>query len=284
LTEHLQVEDDGDGAMRREARACWQRAAEAWDRFVEGGLDFYRYELHGPALLAACGRVADLDVLELGCGQGWFCRQLADAGARVTGIDWAAEAIARARAYEQRQPRGVSYHVMDAMGADEHFAAGSFDLVTGCHSLMDMPDPAEALAAAVWMLRPGGRVVFSICHPGTDTPYREWDRDADGNKVGRPLKIDRYYDRRPRTLHWTMERLSMPFDTVQFSWTLEQWSAMIHDAGLVIERLHEPRPSAAAVERRPELEDAWRLPYTLIFELRPRPLEWEQYPDLHAPR
>jgi hypothetical protein len=47
---------------------------------------------------------------------------------------------------------------------------------------MDMPDPGRALAAAAKLLRPNGRLVFSICHPCTDTPYRQWDRDAGGSE------------------------------------------------------------------------------------------------------
>ena len=50
---------------------AWDIAAEAWDDFVESGKDYYRIEVHGPALLDACGDVAGLGILDLGCGQGW---------------------------------------------------------------------------------------------------------------------------------------------------------------------------------------------------------------------
>ncbi|MFL5358034.1 hypothetical protein [Archangium sp.] len=59
------------------SHSYWDESADAWNHFVESGLDYYRVELHGPALLEACGEVTGLEVLDLGCGQGWFSRQVA---------------------------------------------------------------------------------------------------------------------------------------------------------------------------------------------------------------
>ena len=47
-----------------DAKNAWDFAADAWDAFVESGADYYRHEVHGPALLAMCQPVADLDVLD----------------------------------------------------------------------------------------------------------------------------------------------------------------------------------------------------------------------------
>ena len=85
-----------------DARAAWNEGAEAWEAFVESGDDYYRHEVHGPALLAACEPVDGLAVLDLGCGQGYFSRLLARRGAQVIGIDIADQAIAYARQHEPR--------------------------------------------------------------------------------------------------------------------------------------------------------------------------------------
>ncbi len=44
--------------------------------------------------------------------------------------------------------------------------------------------------------------------------------------------------------------------------------------------MHEPRPDPEAVERVPELEDCARVPYFLIFDLMPTPIQPER---LEAP-
>ena len=59
-----------DEVLITDPAAAWDAAATAWDEFVETGLDYWRTEVHGPALLAACGDIHDQRVLDLGCGQG----------------------------------------------------------------------------------------------------------------------------------------------------------------------------------------------------------------------
>lgn len=266
------IEEDLTGRRARSefddslARSCWDDSADAWNHFVESGLDYYRSDLHGPALLAACTPVRGLDALDLGCGQGWFSRQLARQGAHVVGVDWSQGAIAHARRHEAGEPLGAIYEVMDAALVAERFDPASFDLITGCMSIMDMPKPKEVLAAALPLLRERGRLIFSISHPVTDSTYRDWERDENGRQLA--LKIDRYFEAAPSILEWSMKRLPQPFRTVQYRHTLEQWSRMIEDAGFAIVRLREPRPSAEALARCPDLEDANRVPFFLILELR----------------
>ena len=255
--------DDTEG--RDEARAAWNGGAAAWDIFVETGADYYRHEVHGPAPLSACGDVAGKRVLDLGCGQGFFSRQLAERGAVVTGVDLAEEQIAAARRHEAAWPLGIDYRLMDAAEVAAHLPPASFDLVTACMSLHDMPNAAEVLRAGRTVLPPGGRVVCSLPHPCTDTPYREWERDDAGHKLA--LKIDRYFESGRRTVRWNMPRLVAHWQTPYWYRTLTEWSDLIARAGLAIARLHEPRPTPAQVEAKPDLEDCYRLPYFLVLEL-----------------
>lgn len=103
-----------------QARAAWNEGARAFEVFVESGADYYRREVHGPALLDASAPVAGKRALDLGCGQGFFTRELARAGARVTGVDVADELIAFAREHESRDSLGIEYHAMSAAAVDRH--------------------------------------------------------------------------------------------------------------------------------------------------------------------
>src|SRR5690242_3106940 len=93
--------------LDNQARDLWDAAADEWNAFVEGGLDYYRTELHGPALLGACGDVHGREVVDLGAGQGWFSRELARSGARVIGIEWSPRLVEHARRLERESPLGV---------------------------------------------------------------------------------------------------------------------------------------------------------------------------------
>ncbi|MEX2237905.1 MAG: class I SAM-dependent methyltransferase [Dehalococcoidia bacterium] len=251
--------------MKNDPREAWNEGAAAWDEFVESGADYYRTQVHGPALLEACGEVAGLRVLDLGSGQGWFSRRLAERGAKVSGVELAESQLANARRHEEERPLGIEYHLLDASAAAEHFAASSFDLVTACMSLQDMEEPAEAMAAAHGLLTDEGRLIFSTVHPFTDAAYREWERDAGGEKLS--LKVDRYFDSGVRALNWNMDRLIYHWQTPQWRRTLTEWAQLCSSTGYLIRALYEPRPSEEQVRREPDLDDAQRLPFFLVFDL-----------------
>ena len=248
-----------------ESARAWDSGAEAWEEFVESGADYYRTEVHGPALLAVCGDVNGFRMLDVGCGQGWFSRQLALKGAKVTGIDISSQQIANALKHEERSPLGIEYRVGSAGKSSGLWEPGSFDLATGCMSFQDMADVGAAFVAVRKLLVEKGRLVISVLHPGTDTARREWDLDEDGRKLA--LKIDLYFDTGPRTLDWSMERLKSHWQSPMWRRTLTEWSELIGDAGFVISGLNEPRPTRKQIARQPALEHAARLPIFLIFDL-----------------
>lgn len=251
------------------ARAAWNCGADAWREFVRSGADYYRLHVHGPGLLAACATEAGERALDLGCGEGYFARELARAGARVIGVDVAEQQIASARAEEQREPLGIEYRVTSASEIGREFSRGQFDLIASCMAIADMSEVAAVLAAAVEVMQPSGRLVFSVPHPCTDTPVREWERDAAGRKIA--LKIDRYFETGPMVVDWNMKRLTDHWSTPAWRHTLEEWSALIEASGLIIRRMREPRPAAAVLASAPELEDCSKVPYFLIFDLRLSP-------------
>ena len=247
------------------SRAAWDAGADAWEEFVESGADYYRHAVHGPALLDACEPLAGLDVLDLGCGQGFFSRELARRGAKVVGIDLSVELLTFALMHETDEPLGIQYHLIDAARTAVVLGEGQFQLVTACMALQDMADPRSVLRGAFSMVADRGRMVFSIPHPGTDTPFREWEYDEAGNKGA--LKIDHYFDSGQATYPWRMRRLKYHWETPCWCYTLSEWTEMIDEAGFLIRRLHEPRPTEDQVRQNPHLDDARRLPSFLIFDL-----------------
>ena len=64
-----------------------------------------------------------------------------------------------------------------------------------------------------------------------------------------------------------MQRLRYHWDAPTWRYTLSGWSVLIAEAGFLIRRLDEPRPTEEQVQRNPNLEDCYRLPAFLIFEL-----------------
>jgi ubiquinone/menaquinone biosynthesis C-methylase UbiE len=245
------------------ARASWDRAADAWEAGQASGRDYYRHEFFGPIQAAMCGDVTDMRLLDVGCGSGYFAREMARRGAKVTGIDIAPRMIDHARRHEAASPLGVEYRAGDAADVATWFPAASFDMVTSCMALQDMPDVPSVLRSVRDVLRPRGRLVASITHPCTDTPFREWQRNDAGQK--RCLCIDRYFDR--VAVEYTWRGWEYDFTTPALHAPLEDWVDWILGAGFQLRALREPRPTEQALRERPDLEDAAKVPYYVIFDL-----------------
>ena len=258
MSDHLERFDAGA------VRAAWDEAADAYAEAQSTGLDHYRLDFFGPAQLALCGEVTGADVLDLGCGTGYFARELAQRGARVTGIDISPRMIDHAKRVEEIEALGIAYVVDDAANLGRHFEPSSFDLATACLSLQDMPMIPDVLRAVWTVLRPGGRMVASVAHPCTDMPFREWAKDPSGRK--RWLCVDRYFERGPVRYEWN--RWAYPFSTTAYHATLADWFGWVVEAGFVLEGLSEPSPSEEALERHPDLEDASRVPYYMMLDMR----------------
>ncbi len=232
----------------------WDIASDAYADAQMSGVDYYRLNFFGPAMVEACGNVEGLEVLDVGCGIGYFSRQMAEKGAsKVVGIDISPNQLAHARQLEEKERLGIEYIQGDAATVIETLAESSFDLVTACVSLVDMPAPGRVIRSAHRVLRNRGRLVLTNTHPVTDTMYREWIRDTNGKKIG--LEIGDYFNETPFTLTWMNDRYKYPFQTTGNSYTLQTWMRWIIQACFIIEDFVEPVATDEAIAEWPGLDD-----------------------------
>lgn len=253
--------------------AHWEGVVDAWVTFVREGHDFYREYLNTPAMLRRIGRVRGLHVLDLGCGEGDHSRILARGGARVTGVDATPGMIAHARAEERRRPLGIAYVVADAAHL-RGIGRGRFDLVASFMALMDVEDWRGAVREAARVLRPGGRFVFSVPHPCFDVWFRGgrmvsgWVRVGGKPHEGRPLyfRVDEYFRTGLVPFDWTLRGTGETFRPVGWHLTLGDYVDALADAGFLVRRIDEPRPSAEGVRRYPALAKVNRVPHSIVVE------------------
>jgi 2-polyprenyl-6-hydroxyphenyl methylase/3-demethylubiquinone-9 3-methyltransferase len=106
------------------------------------------------------GSLAGLAVLDVGCGGGLLAEAMARQGARVVGLDLAAELIEVARLHALEAGVSIEYRVESA---ERHAIAGAghYDVVTCMEMLEHVPDPQGIVAALATLVRPGGHVFVS---------------------------------------------------------------------------------------------------------------------------
>ncbi|HXT07023.1 MAG TPA: bifunctional 2-polyprenyl-6-hydroxyphenol methylase/3-demethylubiquinol 3-O-methyltransferase UbiG [Roseiarcus sp.] len=95
-----------------------------------------------------------LSILDIGCGAGLLSEPLSRLGAKVTGLDPAASAIAAARAHAEATGAELTYRA----GTVEDLAAegAQFDAVLAMEVVEHVEDVAGFIAAAASLVAPGG--------------------------------------------------------------------------------------------------------------------------------
>jgi SAM-dependent methyltransferase len=203
-----------------------------------------------PALRARLPILAGLHVIDLGCGDGQLCRDLAVGGAaRVLGLDPSARMLRLAAARTKDQ----SVRYARAFAEDARLTAGCADLVVSSLAFHYIADLPGLLARIGSWLRPGGRLVFSMEHPiVTAAP-----------QLGRrPCIVDGYFDESGRDTSWFVDGVR------KYHRRVSTILSAVLAAGLVIEHVDEPAPAPELLGERPDLELHRRRPALLLVTAR----------------
>ncbi|QQV76886.1 methyltransferase domain-containing protein [Sphingomonas aliaeris] len=231
----------------------WAESAEAWIADMGDEGDFgRRFVLDAPMLkrAAAAGSGPFTTVLDVGCGEGRFCRMLADLGMDTTGIDPTAALIDHAR---MLHPEGA-YAIGRAERLD--FADASFDLVVSYLALIDIPDIAAGIAEMARVLRPGGTLLIANLNSFNTASNEGWETDWSGHSK---FAIDDYLDERANWVSWRGIRIQ--------NWhrPLSTYMSLLIGQGLVLTHFAEPAPVGGMRNRGDRYR---RVPWFMMMEWR----------------
>src|SRR3954464_10461412 len=115
----------------------WDNAADAWVEHAAGA--HYQKLFVQPRMLALAGDVAGRLVLDLGCGEGSYSRELVRRGARVTGVDGSARLVEVARERTAAAGLDIAYHCLNA-SALHGIGDATFDLIVASMVMMNVED------------------------------------------------------------------------------------------------------------------------------------------------
>jgi SAM-dependent methyltransferase len=228
----------------------WPESAAAWIADMGERGDWGReFVLDAPMLERVHGR-GFATALDVGCGEGRFCRMLRASGIHAVGIDPTEELLAQAR---HRDPEG-DYRLGRAEKLD--VADGAFDLVVSYLTLIDIPDLGAAISEMARAVRPGGTLLIANL-TSFSTAGLHWKQDAEGKPY---FAIDRYLEERVEWVTWRGIRIHNWHRPLSF------YMSLLLGAGLELRHFAEPAPHGGD----PVKTDRYRrVPYFLI-------MEWEK--------
>jgi len=179
-----------------ETRNAWDANASFWDERMGEGNDFFNI-LEWPASLKLLDIKPGQHILDIATGNGLTARKLAELGAQVTAFDFSKNMIELARS-KPNPGMKINYQVIDGTKEAALLALGEniFDAALCNMALFDMADIEPLFQMLPRMLKAGGSVVFSLCHPcfnnSGSTHLAEESDDEGSLETVYSLKISRY--------------------------------------------------------------------------------------------
>lgn len=172
----------------------WDESAAAWIAEMGQRGDYSReFVLDAPMMARVRGK-GFVNALDVGCGEGRFCRMLAAEGVKAVGVDPTLALVEHAR----RMHSDGDYRIQCAEALE--FPDGSFDLVVSYLTLIDIPGVEQAISEMARVLRPGGALLIANLNAFfTAGPPEGWMRDAAGELR---FFIDDYLEERAQWAAW----------------------------------------------------------------------------------
>ncbi len=210
-----------------------------------------------PALQALLPILQGKQIIDLGCGYGWFCRWAQEHGAaHVLGVDVSEMMLNRAR--EMTAAPQIDYQHADLETLS--LPAASLDVAYSSLALHYLLDIDGLFATLFQALKPGGRLVFSAEHPiYTAALQPVWCVDNDGQKS---WPVNHYQQEGERISNWFADGVKKQHRK------LATWINALIATGFVIEHVDEWGPSAEQIAANPGLAEEKERPMLFLLSAR----------------
>lgn len=188
-----------------------------------------------PFTFKQIGDVSGKVILDLGCGEGGYSRELARKGASVTGVDCAENAIKYCETKANEEKLQIAYHVRNSCDLYD-ISDETFDIVLASMMLMDCEDFEGTIREITRVLKPHGRLHASVCHPCFHASGGIGRQDKG---IDKKVVVSNYY-------HPTQWEAPLSSGNVKVIWrhrTMEDYVKAFIKYGLTITDLNEPVPT-----------------------------------------
>lgn len=236
---------------------CWSEVSDEW--FIDEQKHAFRMYFIMPFTLKQIGDVSGKMILDVGCGEGGYSRELARRGAIVTAVDCSENAIDYSKLKSADEQLKISHYVRnsnDLYGVSDN----TFDMVLSSMMLMDCEDFNGTVREISRVLKSGGKLFVSILHPCFNGNDIKWS----GGYIVPQVIIQNYFS----PTEWEAPIKALNNSTVIWRHrTLQNYVKVFIKNGLRITDLNEPLPNDEQIAKSPKIGCLSKIPMFLFIEL-----------------
>lgn len=213
----------------------WVSSAQGWLSAIGTDGDFARIQILDTPMLARVHDSGAKTLIDIGCGEGRFCRLAQTLGLTTVGIDPVTDFI---KAAQSKDPGGT---YLCGFAEQLPFEDATFDLAVLYMTLIDIDDVPAAIREAKRVLRPGGRIlVANLSSFSTSNGTEGWIKDADSRPI---FPMGPYLQERADWVAWDGIRIR--------NWhrPLSAYMTAFLDVGLTLTYFAEPKPNGGPEDR-----------------------------------
>jgi SAM-dependent methyltransferase len=211
--------------------------------------------IEGPIINELLGAVQQKDILDLGCGDASFGKELLDRGAAsYTGVEGSGQMAAAAERNVADKKGTIIRENMESY----RYPAHTFDIVTSRFAIHYVQDIHALFQHVHKSLKENGKFVFSVQHPLTTSSFASKQTgDRRGNWV-----VDDYFLEGERKEPWIDQVV------VKYHRTIEQYFRTLTSCGFSVADLREGTPEREHFSSEEEFVRRQRIPVVLVFSCR----------------
>lgn len=208
--------------------------------------------IEGPIMYELIGSFQDSSILDLGCGDASFGKELLQLGAKnYTGIEGSKQMVEVARSNILEQYGTIHLETMESY----NYPQVAFDLVTSRFAIHYVSDINSLFQEVHKTLKENGKFVFSIQHPLTTSSFASKES---GDKRGNWI-VDDYFQEGERKEPWIDQIV------VKYHRTIEHYFMALKQAGFSVLDLREGTPKREDFSSEDEFLRRHRIPIVLAF-------------------
>jgi|TARA_B110000208_G_scaffold143278_1_gene172840 SAM-dependent methyltransferase len=153
----------GSPIMTNTTESLYNSTAQRWKRKAPNSLSDYTAR---PRVFDLCGDVSNRSIVDLGSGEGYCARELAQRGAQsIEGIELSSQMVELAKSQQVTHDNIIHYQTGTV--TDLPYTDASFDIALGVfvYNYLHVAEVYQSFADVYRVLKKGGEFIFSVPHP-----------------------------------------------------------------------------------------------------------------------